>query len=82
MTATRPGPSTKPTLEDVHPAADNPYSYLIAKRTVKRPDGLAVDQWRAECTCGRRTDWHKTPNLARSFGRSHHQHPIDPDFAA
>lgn len=79
MTATLPAPTDG---KNPHDPPTKIYSYIIAKRSVKRSDGVAYDQWRAECNCGRRTDWLDSPNVARNFGRRHHQHPWDTKVAS
>lgn len=78
MTATRPAPKTETTAHE----SGIVYAYFIAKRLRTLTDGKIVEQWRAECSCGRSTDWHPSSNTARSFGRSHTHHPNDVRIAS
>lgn len=73
MTATRPAPMT---ITQAHEAGIT-YAYIITKRVRALSDNKLVEQWRAECNCGRSTDWHPSSNTARSFGRAHIHHPDD-----
>ena len=78
MTATRPAPNS---TDSPHEPGIT-YAYIIARRAVKNAKGLTYDQWRAECSCGRRTDWFDSSNTARDFGRTHHQKPRDARVAS
>lgn len=73
MTATRPAPKT---ITKAHEPGIV-YAYLIAKRIHTLSSGKLAEQWRAECSCGRSTDWHPSSNTARSFGRAHSERPDD-----